>query len=290
MGREVNIGLIQTSCGDDVHVNLQKALDYIEAAAQEGAQVICLQELFRSHYPCQTEDHSLFGLAESVPGHTTQALCDKAAKHEVVVVGSVFEKRAAGLYHNTAVVIDADGKLLGSYRKMHIPDDPGYQEKFYFTPGDGGFKCFDTRYCRLGVLVCWDQWFPEAARLVALKGAEVILYPTAIGWAVDHDEDLGMAERQAWELSMRAHAVANGVYVAAVNRVGVEGTTQFWGSSFVADVLGCVIEKASEDEEELIIVGCDLERIDEIRCQWPFLRDRRIDAYDGLRARYLGAH
>jgi N-carbamoylputrescine amidase len=288
VGREVVVGLVQTRCTDDPKENVQKALDYLETAASEGVQVACLQELFAGLYFPETERHEAFGLAEPVPGPTTAALRAAAERYDMVIVGSVFEKRAAGIYHNTAVVIDAGGELVGTYRKMHIPDDPGYYEKFYFTPGDLGFRAFRTRYADIGVCVCWDQWFPEAARLTALAGAELIFYPTAIGHAHAQPETEWRAEHQAWEVSMRAHAVANGVYVAAANRVGTEGGKDFWGQSFIADPLGGVMERAGERDEELVIAACDLSRVDEVRTQWPFLRDRRIDAYHDLDRRYIG--
>jgi N-carbamoylputrescine amidase len=282
----VSIGLVQMSCDQKPERNLKKAIGRIEEAAKKGAQIVCLQELFRSQYFCQTEDIELFKLAETVPGPSTDALAKVARQNKVAIVASLFEKRAAGLYHNTAVVLDADGKISGKYRKMHIPDDPLYYEKFYFTPGDLGFQTHDTKFGKVGALVCWDQWFPEAARLTALSGAQFLFYPTAIGWLPDEKEDMNQAQHAAWETIQRAHAIANGVYVVVVNRVGREGKLNFWGQSFVADPFGRIVAKASADEEEVLVVECDLSKIDETRQNWPFLRDRRIDAYDGLGYRY----
>ena len=283
----VKVGLVQMSCVIKPEANLKKAIARIGAAAKQGAQIVCLQELFRSQYFCQTEDIALFKLAETIPGPTTDALSKVARQKKLVILASLFEKRAAGVYHNTTVVIDADGKIAGKYRKMHIPDDPLYYEKFYFTPGDLGFQTHDTKHGKVGALVCWDQWFPEAARLTALSGAEVIFYPTAIGWLPDEDEDMNQAQHSAWETIQRAHAIANGVYVVAVNRVGREGKLNFWGQSFVADPFGRVIAKAAADKEEVLVVDCDLSKIDETRQNWPFLRDRRIDAYTSLSSRFL---
>jgi N-carbamoylputrescine amidase len=284
------IGLIQRHADPDAGANLAATLDAVRRAAGAGAQVICTQELFLSPYFCQTEDHARFALAESIPGPTTEALAAVARELEVVVVGSLFERRAAGLYHNTAVVLDADGSLAGTYRKMHIPDDPLFHEKFYFTPGDTGFKAVDTRYGRIGVLVCWDQWFPEAARLTALKGAEVIFYPTAIGWHPAEKEAWGEAQRDAWRTAQRAHAIANGVYVAAVNRVGHEKISgdgiEFWGGSFVSDPIGRMIAEAPVTGESILTARVDRDLLEEIRRNWPFLRDRRVDAYAGLDRRF----
>jgi len=278
-----NLGLIQMSCGVGVDENLQKALSLIGQAAQRGAQIICLQELFRSQYFCQKQDAAIFDLAEPIPGPSTEALAGAARQHQVVIVGSLFERRDAGVYHNTAVVLDADGSLLGTYRKMHIPDDPLYYEKYYFTPGDQGYRCFDTRYGRIGVLVCWDQWYPEGARLTALQGAKVLFYPTAIGWHPAEKAQYGAAQHDAWRTIQRAHAIANGVYVAAVNRVGHEGPSEggleFWGSSFVSDPFGVVLSEASNSREEILVVECDLVHLENVRRNWPFLRDRRIDSY-----------
>ena len=285
--RSVAVGLIQMRCGTDPAANLRTALDRIGAAAGQGATIICLQELFRSQYFCQSEDAKLFDLAEPIPGPTTEALSRAAATHGVAIVGPIFERRAPGLYHNTAVVIDADGTLRGMYRKMHIPDDPLYYEKFYFTPGDLGFQSFTVRGAQVGALVCWDQWFPEAARLTALLGAQIVFYPTAIGWHPKEKAEFGAAQHEAWEVMQRSHAVANGVFVAVANRVGLEGNLEFWGGSFVADPFGRILARASHDREEILVVRCDLGLIDETRRNWPFLRDRRIDAYDGLLQRFL---
>ncbi|REK12079.1 MAG: acyltransferase [Planctomycetota bacterium] len=267
--------------------NVVKALQRIGEAATAGANIVCLQELFAGPYPCQSEDHAQFDQAEPIPGPTSQALAKAAAEHGVVIVSSLFERRAPGLYHNTAVIFDADGSIAGIYRKMHIPDDPLYYEKFYFTPGDLGFRAFDTRFGRLGVCVCWDQWYPEAARLTALSGAQVIFYPTAIGWLPDEKAEYGESQHSAWETMMRSHAIANGVFVAAANRTGPEGQLEFWGASFVADPNGNVLARASHDKEDTLLVECQLDKIDVVRTHWPFLRDRRIDAYDGLLKRYL---
>ena len=283
----VTVALVQMTCTPNKDANVAKALARIADAAAQGANVVCLQELFPGQYPCQSEDHARFAEAEPIPGPTSDALSEAARKHGVVIVGSLFERRAAGLYHNTAVVFDADGTNLGLYRKMHIPDDPLYYEKFYFTPGDLGFKCFATKFGRVGVCVCWDQWFPEAARLTALAGAELLFYPTAIGWLPDEKEEFGPSQHSAWETMMRSHAIANGLFVCAPNRVGVEGKLQFWGASFVADPYGNVLARASHEAEETLLVECDLSRLDVVRTHWPFLRDRRIDAYAPLNKRYL---
>jgi N-carbamoylputrescine amidase len=282
----VTVGLVQMSCAPQPEANLKKAIARINDAAKRGAQIVCLQELFRSQYFCQTEDIQLFKLAETIPGPTTEKLAKVARQREVVIVASLFEKRAAGVYHNTAVMIDTSGKIVGKYRKMHIPDDPLFYEKFYFTPGDLGFQTHETAYGKLGTLVCWDQWFPEAARLTALGGAQFLLYPTAIGWLPDEEQSMNEAQLSAWETIQRGHAIANGVYVVVVNRVGHEGKLTFWGQSFVADPFGRIVAKASAEEEEVLVVECDLSRIEETRQNWPFLRDRRIDAYDGLRLRF----
>jgi len=280
------IGLVQMRCSEEPRENLERALARIEAAAGDGARVVCLQELFRSPYPCQSEDPARFALAEPIPGPTSEALSKLAGARNVTIVASLFERRAEGLYHNTAVVIDADGRLLGCYRKMHIPDDPLYYEKFYFAPGDLGFPCFATRDVRLGALVCWDQWFPEAARLTALAGAQILFYPTAIGWQFDEGSQVDAAQHDAWETAQRAHAIANGVFVAAVNRVGREGAIRFWGQSFVADPFGRVLARASATQEETLLVECDLARVEAVRRDWPFLRDRRVDAYADLSKRF----
>jgi N-carbamoylputrescine amidase len=275
------------SCVADKRANVEKALARIGEAAAAGANVICLQELFAGPYFCQSEDHRNFDLAESIPGPTSEALAAAARQHAVVLVASLFERRAPGLYHNTAVIFDADGGTAGVYRKMHIPDDPSYYEKFYFTPGDLGFKSIDTQAGKVGACVCWDQWYPEAARLTALAGAQVIFYPTAIGWLLDEKEEYGESQHSAWETMMRSHAIANGVFVAAVNRVGLEGNIEFWGASFVADPNGNVIARASHGREETLVVECEVSRIDVVRTHWPFLRDRRIDAYGDLTKRFL---
>jgi N-carbamoylputrescine amidase len=283
----VAVGLVQMSCDPQPAANLKKAIARIGEAAKKGAQIVCLQELFRSQYFCQTEDIELFKLAETIPGPSTEVLSKVARQKKVVIIASLFEKRAAGVYHNTAVIIDANGKLAGTYRKMHIPDDPLYYEKFYFTPGDLGFRTHNTKYGKVGALVCWDQWFPEAARLTALSGAQFLFYPTAIGWLPNEHEEMNQAQHSAWETIQRAHAIANGLYVCVVNRVGREGKLNFWGQSFVADPFGRIVAKASADQEEVLVVQCDLEKIDETRQNWPFLRDRRIDSYGGLAQRLL---
>jgi N-carbamoylputrescine amidase len=275
------------SAGDDLPANLDKAVERVATAAKKGAQIVCLQELFRSRYFCQSENHKNFDLAESIPGPTTDALSALASEQEIVIVASVFERRSAGVYHNTAVVIDADGSIAGIYRKMHIPDDPLYYEKFYFTPGDLGFPSFETRYAKVGALVCWDQWFPEGARLAALSGAQILFYPTAIGWIPNEPRAVAQQQRAAWELIQRSHAVANGVYVASVNRVGREGRIKFWGHSFVAGPFGEIVAHAGGEREEILLAKCDLGKIEETRQSWPFLRDRRIDAYAPLLSRML---
>jgi N-carbamoylputrescine amidase len=285
--RPVNIALVQMSCTASRDQNVDKAIARIEQAAARGANIICLQELFAGLYFCQTEDHRHFAAAEPIPGPTTERLAAAANRHGVVIIGSLFERRAAGLYHNTAVVFDADGSQVGVYRKMHIPDDPLYYEKFYFTAGDLGFQSFQTKFGRVGVCVCWDQWYPEAARLTALTGAEVLFYPTAIGWLSAEKEEFGASQHSAWETMMRSHAIANGVFVAAPNRVGREGALQFWGGSFVSDPNGNVVAKAGHEEEEILLAECDLGLVDVVRTHWPFLRDRRIDAYGDLTKRYL---
>jgi len=292
---KVKLGLIQTHASSDPAENLSRQLALIEKAADAGAQIVCTQELFRSPYFCQSEDHAFFGLAEEIPGGpSTQALLALAKKRGIVVVGSLFEKRSAGLYHNTAVVIDADGSLLGIYRKMHIPDDPLFYEKFYFTPGDTGFRAWQTRYGRIGVLVCWDQWYPEGARLTALQGAQILFYPTAIGWHPSEKAEHGVNQHGAWETIQRSHAVANGCYVAAINRVGHEvlpsvggAGIEFWGQSFVAGTSGQILAKAAVDKEEVLVVEIDLAKVDETRTHWPFFRDRRIDAYGDLTRRFI---
>jgi N-carbamoylputrescine amidase len=289
LDQRLDVGLVQMACSDDPAENLEKALSGIREAAARGAKIVCLPELFRSRYFCQAEDPSFFDLAEPVPGPTTAAVGDLARELAVVVVAPVFERRAAGIYHNSAVVVEADGTIAGRYRKMHIPHDPLYYEKYYFTPGDLGFRSFVTRHARVGPLICWDQWYPEAARLTALQGAEILFYPTAIGWHAASAEDERQKEAESWETVQRAHAIANGVFVAAVNRVGREGNLQFWGSSFFADPQGVVLARASRTEEETLVVSCDLSRIEAVRRLWPFLRDRRIDAYGPLVERFLDA-
>jgi N-carbamoylputrescine amidase len=285
------IGLVQMRCEPDPQANLDKALARIRQAAQSGAEIICLQELFRTPYFCQRQDPSFFDLAEPIPGPTSERLGQVARETGTVIVGSLFERRAPGVYHNTAVVLDTDGSLRGLYRKMHIPDDPLYYEKYYFTPGDLGFRAFETRFGRIGTLVCWDQWYPEGARLTALQGATVLFYPTAIGWHPREKAEFGQAQYQAWELMQRAHAIANGVYVVAVNRVGHEGPPEggleFWGGSFVSDPFGVVLARAAHDQEEVLVVPCDLRRLEDVRRNWPFLRDRRIDAYADLTRRLI---
>lgn len=283
----VVVALVQARGSTSKTDNVQRTLAKIGEAAAAGANIVCLQELFAGQYPCQTEDHQRFADAEPIPGPTSEALSQAAARHGVVVVGSLFERRAPGIYHNTAVVFDADGRAAGMYRKMHIPDDPLFYEKFYFTPGDLGFQSFDTRYGRIGACVCWDQWYPEAARLTALSGAEIIFYPTAIGWLPNEKEEYGSSQHAAWETMMRSHAIANGVFVAAANRTGIEGELQFWGASFACDPNGNVLARASHDQEETILIECNLDQLDVVRTHWPFLRDRRIDAYQDLTKRYL---
>jgi N-carbamoylputrescine amidase len=287
----VKVGLVQAACSAEPERNLQRTLAAVEKAADKGAQIICTQELFRTQYFCQTEDHRYFQLAEPIPGPSTEAFQALARKKQVVVIASLFEKRAAGLYHNTAAIIDADGSLLGIYRKMHIPDDPLYYEKFYFTPGDLGFRAWQTRYAKIGVLICWDQWYPEAARLTALQGSEMLFYPTAIGWHPSEKAAHGEQQHSAWETIQRGHAIANGCYVAVPNRVGHEKLAgegiEFWGQSFVAGTSGEILAKASATKDETLIVPIDLGKVDVTRTHWPFLRDRRIDAYDGLTRRLL---
>jgi N-carbamoylputrescine amidase len=286
MSRKVKVAVVQMSCAVEKAPNVAKAVAKIGEAKRAGAQVICLQELFHNQYPCQSEDHVRFSEAEPIPGPMSEQIAAAAKEHGVVVVGSFFEKRTAGLYHNTAVVYDVDGKTAGVYRKMHIPDDPLYYEKFYFTPGDLGFRSFATKYGRIGVCVCWDQWFPEAARLTALAGAEILFYPTAIGWHPSEKAEYGKAQHSAWETMMRSHAIANGLFVCAPNRVGTEGNIEFWGGSFIADPNGNLLAKAAHDREEVLLAECDLDKIDVVRTHWPFLRDRRIDAYGGLLKRF----
>lgn len=288
----VKIGLLQGACSDVPAANLKKTLALAERAARMGAKIICTQELFRSQYFCQSEDHKNFELAEPIPGPSTEAFQKLARKHRVVLIASLFEKRAAGVYHNTAAIIDADGSLLGIYRKMHIPDDPLFYEKFYFTPGDLGFRAWQTSHGKIGVLICWDQWYPEAARLTAMQGAQILFYPTAIGWHPSEKKEYGAHQHGAWETIQRSHAVANGCYVAVANRIGLENPAggdglEFWGQSFVAGTSGQILAKASADQEEILVVPVDLSKVDVTRTHWPFLRDRRIDAYEGLTKRLL---
>ncbi|OGP83111.1 MAG: acyltransferase [Deltaproteobacteria bacterium RBG_16_58_17] len=281
------------ACSADPNENLKNAVAKIERAAEKKAQVICLPELFRSEYFCQTEDTSFFDFAESIPGPATEALAGVARKRRVVIVAPLFERRAPGIYHNSAAVIDADGRMVGLYRKMHIPDDPAYYEKFYFTPGDLGFPVFATRYGRIGTLICWDQWYPEGARLSTLQGAAILFYPTAIGWHPREKKQHGQAQREAWQTVQRGHAIANGIYVAAVNRIGHERPAgggdgiEFWGSSFIADPQGVILAEASPDREEILLAEVDLDHLEDVRRNWPFLRDRRIDAYGGIAQRFL---
>lgn len=275
------------SCVADKKSNLTKTIEKINEAAAKGAQIICLQELFTSLYFCDVEDHDNFLLAEAIPGATTDALSNVAKENNVVIIASLFEKRSQGLYHNTTAVIDADGKYLGKYRKMHIPDDPGFYEKFYFTPGDLGYKIFETKYAKLGVLICWDQWYPEAARITALMGADILFYPTAIGWAKHQDEATNIEQYNAWQTIQRGHAVANGVHVVSVNRVGEEDNMKFWGGSFVSNPFGSLLFKASHDKEETEVIEIDLEKSEYYRTHWPFLRDRRIDSYEQITKRFI---
>jgi N-carbamoylputrescine amidase len=298
LAEKFRVGLVQMSATPDPDKNVQRAIDRLTQAAAKGAQIVCLPELFRTQYFCQRQDAALFDLAEPIPGPTTARLAEVAKQLRIVVVGSLFEKRAAGVYHNTAVMLDADGSLRGIYRKMHIPDDPLYYEKYYFTPGDLGFKAFDTSLGKVGTLVCWDQWYPEGARLTALQGAQVLFYPTAIGWHPDEKEQYGTAQYEAWQTIQRSHAIANGVYVCAVNRVGFEDGDirgnkapgkglEFWGGSFIADPFGRIIAKASHDKEEILIGEVDAAVIEDTRRNWPFLRDRRIDAYAAITSRMI---
>jgi N-carbamoylputrescine amidase len=287
--RIVQLAMVQMACTDSQRDNTRKAMDRVEQAAKMGANIVCLQELFNAHYPCQSEDHDRFDWAEPIPGPTSEAMSVAAKQFGVVVTGSIFERRAHGLYHNTAVVYDRDGTQCGFYRKMHIPDDPLYYEKFYFTPGDTGFTIAETHFGKIGVGVCWDQWYPEAARLFALRGAEILLYPTAIGWLPADKAAFGKSQHESWETMMRSHAIANGVFVGAANRVGLEGSLEFWGGSFAFDPAGNLLHRASHDREEIVLVECDLGKIDRQRTHWPFLRDRRIDAYHDLTKRWIDA-
>jgi N-carbamoylputrescine amidase len=281
------VALIQMSCGADPARNVRTAIDQIARAARGGAKLICLPELFRSLYFCQKQDYKCFQLAEPIPGPTTQLLSAAAKKHKITLVSSLFEKRAGGLYHNTAVVFGPNGKILGTYRKMHIPDDPGFNEKFYFTPGDTGFQPIDTPVGRLGILVCWDQWYPEAARLMALRGAQILIYPTAIGWARGEKKDVCQTQRSAWQTIQRSHAIANGLFVLSINRTGREKNLDFWGTSFVSNPMGRVVAEASTSRAEIVRAYLQLSETTTTRQHWPFLRDRRVDAYAGLDQRFL---
>ena len=285
----VKVGLIQMSCTADVVANKQKAVEKIKEAAKGGANIICLQELYTSLYFCDVESYENFKLAEPIPGKTTDELSTLAKSLGVVIIASLFEKRAEGLYHNTTAVLDADGTYLGKYRKMHIPDDPAYFEKFYFTPGDLGYKVFKTKFATIGILICWDQWYPEAARITSLMGAEMLFYPTAIGWATAQDEATNTEQYNAWQTIQRSHAVANGVPVISVNRVGLEqdGLMKFWGGSFVSNPFGTLLYKASHDQEEVAVIDIDTDKSDSYRTHWPFLRDRRIDSYSPIVKRYI---
>lgn len=287
--RNINIGLVQMSCTANKAENLQKAIEKVHEAAQKGAQIVCLQELFTSLYFCDEEDYENFKLAEPIPGPSTDALSKVAKDAGVVIIASLFEKRTEGLYHNTTAVLDADGSYLGKYRKMHIPDDPAYYEKFYFTPGDIGYRVFKTKFCTIGVLICWDQWYPEAARITALMGAEILFYPTAIGWSTSQDEATNTEQYNAWQTIQRSHAVANGVHVVSVNRVGFEqeGNMKFWGGSFVANPFGTILYQAPYDKEEVHVIPVDTSKTDQYRTHWPFLRDRRIDSYQPITKRYI---
>ncbi|HZY82606.1 MAG TPA: carbon-nitrogen hydrolase [Cyclobacteriaceae bacterium] len=289
MKKPVQVGLVQMSCSKDPVENLDKAVVKIREAASKGAQIVCLQELFRSLYFCDVEDYDNFKLAEAIPGPATDKLSVLAKELNVVIIASLFEKRTNGIYHNTTAVLDADGTYLGKYRKMHIPDDPSYYEKFYFTPGDLGYKVFKTKYATIGILICWDQWYPEAARITALMGAEILFYPTAIGWATSQDEATNSEQFNAWQTIQRSHAVANAVHVVSVNRVGFEqnGAMKFWGGSFVSNPFGRVIYQASHDKEEVHVQEIDLNKTDSYRTHWPFLRDRRIDSYQPITKRYI---
>lgn len=283
----VNVGMIQVSCSKDPAENMRKTILKIRETAKAGAQIIVLQELFKSLYFCDVEDYDNFNLAEPIPGPSTEELGKVAKELGVVIVASLFEKRTEGLYHNTTAVLDADGTYLGKYRKMHIPDDPSFYEKFYFTPGDLGYKVFETKFAKIGVLICWDQWYPEAARITALMGADLLVYPTAIGWATSQDEATNDEQYNAWQTIQRGHAVANGVHVVSVNRVGLEGELNFWGGSFISNPFGRLLYKASHDKEEIHVETLDLSKTNSYRIHWPFLRDRRIDSYDPILKRFI---
>jgi N-carbamoylputrescine amidase len=288
MGK-VNVGIIQMSCVKDKSANIQKATGKIREAVSKGAQIVCLQELFTSLYFCDVEDYDNFHLAESIPGPTTETLQAIARENEIVIIASLFEKRTQGVYHNTAAVIDADGSYLGKYRKMHIPDDPAFYEKFYFTPGDLGYRVFNTAYAKIGILICWDQWYPEAARITSLMGAEILFYPTAIGWSTAQDLPTNAEQYNAWQTIQQSHAVANGVHVVSVNRVGLEqnGNMKFWGGSFIANPFGSILYKAGHDEEEVTVYELDTAKTDSYRTHWPFMRDRRIDSYQPITKRFI---
>ncbi|MDP1994467.1 MAG: carbon-nitrogen hydrolase [Ignavibacteria bacterium] len=287
------VGVLQLAFSADVNKNLKKAVEWVKKAAKQGAEVVCLPELYRSQYFCQKEDTSLFDLAETIPGTSSIAFQKAAKENKVSIIVPIFEKRANGLYHNTAIIINSDGKILGTYRKMHIPDDPAFYEKYYFTPGDLGFKAFQTKTGKIGTLICWDQWYPEGARLTALQGATTLFYPTAIGWHPYEKEQYGKAQRDSWITIQRSHAIANGVYIASVNRVGFEKTVEtqagleFWGSSFICDPQGVMLAEASIDKEEILIAEVDLTHLEDVRRNWPFLRDRRIDAYGDITKRFI---
>lgn len=286
---KVRVGIVQMSCSADKQANLQKAIEKVKEAAAKGAQIVCLQELFTSLYFCDVEDYDNFKLAEPIPGPSSEALGKIAKDLGVVIIASLFEKRTQGLYHNTTAILDADGTYLGKYRKMHIPDDPAYYEKFYFTPGDLGYKVFNTKFAKVGVLICWDQWYPEASRITALMGAEILFYPTAIGWATSQDEDTNIEQYNAWQTIQRSHSVANGLHVVSVNRVGLEqeGAMKFWGGSFIANPFGSIIYRASHENEEVHVEELDLDKTDRYRTHWPFLRDRRIDSYQQITKRFI---
>jgi len=288
MGK-VKVGIIQMACVQDKAANLQKAIEKIGEAVAKGAQIVCLQELFTSLYFCDVEDYAHFGLAESIPGPATEALQAVARKNNIVIIASLFEKRAQGIYHNTAAVLDADGSYLGKYRKMHIPDDPAFYEKFYFTPGDLGYKIFETKYAKIGVLICWDQWYPEAARITSLMGAEILFYPTAIGWSTAQDQATNDEQYNAWLTIQRSHAVANGVHVVSVNRVGFEqeGAMKFWGGSFISNPFGRILYQAGHEKEEVVVQELDTDKTDSYRTHWPFMRDRRIDSYQPITKRFI---
>ena len=288
MGK-VKVGIIQMACVQDKAANLQKAIEKIGEAVAKGAQIVCLQELFTSLYFCDVEDYAHFGLAESIPGPSTEALQAVARKNNIVIIASLFEKRAQGIYHNTAAVLDADGSYLGKYRKMHIPDDPAFYEKFYFTPGDLGYKIFETKYAKIGVLICWDQWYPEAARITSLMGAEILFYPTAIGWSTAQDQATNDEQYNAWLTIQRSHAVANGVHVVSVNRVGFEqeGAMKFWGGSFISNPFGRILYQAGHEKEEVVVQELDTDKTDSYRTHWPFMRDRRIDSYQPITKRFI---